>query len=151
MFKQTSDNMQRRVRHKLQHAKLDLSVFKTVNEIDLKKMAIDDERAEIQQKISLINQQISSVSRRARDTGMFIHQRSFDALDQDRKDLVASLHKLEALQRELKKARTSFRPAAEEAFSLAFMKMAKAMLADDVYMRVIAAATHYCAEADSPK
>jgi hypothetical protein len=146
MFKATSDNQQRRTDNKKQRPVLDLSAFKSHDELSRKKSELSEKKTGVERELAIVNQKLSEVRDRAYRLKIYEYPEHYSALNRKRTELVDALTHLNAQIETVKRARLSMRPAAEESFGVAFQKMAKMMLADDVYARVIGATAHYLGE-----
>lgn len=148
MFKTNSKNIQRRTDNAKERVKLDPSTFKSNKQFDDTANLLGEDRAKVQEQIFLLNNQLKEAQARARNTGMFTNQNYYAGLHAKRNALVLELREIEAKQTKLKIMRRNFREGDELSFPNVFIKMAKTMLADDVYMRVFAATSHFIEEAD---
>lgn len=150
MFKTTSQNIQRRVDNAKNKNRIDPSTFKTIDEFNTEADLLGEERAKIQEQIFLLNNKINEARLRAKHTGMFANQSFFEGLQTERKKWVLALREVEAAQTKLKIKRRTFAPRKDTSmtFENIFIKMAKTMLAEEVYMRVFAATAHFIKESE---
>lgn len=142
MYKKASQNLQWAASNKKGEVHLDYSTFKKQGDIDEAKQKLVAEKMRCEHEISLLNFEIKKAASMARGSGMFLRQKQWDDMHNKKEELLALKAFTEQRLGDLKRIRLSFRDSEDRAFAQNFLKMAKMMLADDVYLRICAATSH---------
>lgn len=148
MFKASSHNQQRRTDNKKQRPVLDITAFKNHDELSKKKSELVENKMAIERELVVVNQKLSEAKDLSYRLKIYKAPEHFFSLNRKRVELIDELTHIRDQIEKIKRARISLRPAENESFALAFQKMAKTILADDVYARVIGATVHYLGEKD---
>jgi len=144
MYKKASENLQSRVERKPDRAVVDISTFR--NPFDVKER-LGQRKVDLQMELTNINHLIKEAAARGR-LGNYTRAEAWNSMQRKRVELVNELQKLEMEIRKIKPEIRKRDLRDNKSFSEKFVSMAKIMLADEVFMRLIAATTHALAEDD---
>ena len=156
MFKTTSNNMQSRDRravteHTGNTAGIDESVWKPNDETRVQRADLVAKKQKLEIEISRLNANIAEAQIRR---GSFNHGRAVrvDHLADwhaRKAELVREMQSVEAALSKIRLAMSHRKPQEDRTFERTFMVVAKEMLAEPVYQRIITATLHRAAEQDA--
>jgi hypothetical protein len=145
MYKKASQNLQSRSDRKVDPTPLDTSVFdKHWDDVT----ALCAEKMQIEMALTQVNKNLSTAGQRAHSLGQYMRPEMYQSLRTRRATLVDKKQKIEMRLIELRQVRQKAAHLSHRNFEYKFIAMAKIMLADDVYDRLIAATAHALHEED---
>lgn len=146
MYKTTSANMQRRAALKRLCTPLDPTTFKSFTDVQARRLSLVKAKQDIEAELHLNSLAIAKAKRDAYDHGIRLRGHEWSRLNTKRDELNVDLKTIEREFGVLKQVGLSRREQQNEEFPRIFINMAKQMLAEDVFHRIIAATEHAIGE-----